>query len=273
MQLAIWNEPSAEFIASGLTSGAVASPFEVVRADPAACAVMLASGKVDVALLPTLTVLREPDRFDVVPAVALSSWSYPFARLVLREGLGAAIRTLAFDPVHAQETLLAAIVLKEHYGVTPQMVPYPNTDRAALLASDDDARLLVGPDVPTMQIDALAMDLGQEWYELSNYPMVWGLFATRKGEMTPEMVHALKAMAEAAEAQRAVWIRAQETSPALHAFYHDDLRVRFDDLATASLTEFRQYLFFFKITEEVPELPVVYLSEEDDGEDDDRPLL
>ena len=116
--------------------------------------------------------------------------------------------------------------------------------------------------------DQLALDLGQEWYELSNYPMVWGLFVARREAGRPEHVHLLRRAARQAEQQRGVWVRAQETTPALHEFFLDDLRVRFDDLVTASLTAFKDYLFFYDVLDEVPDLAFIEVPEDDASEEE-----
>ena len=276
MLLATWDYGPTDFLVSGFTSGAVASPFELERHSPQRCAELLRAGQVDVALVPTLTVASDVGAFDVLPAIALSTWRYPYAKLVLRRDLGEPVRTVAVDPAHPQEALLARIVLKEHYGAEPELVPHPGADVEALLGADADASLVVGPRVPMLQTDRLALDLGQEWYELANYPMVWGVFATPKGEATPEMITALRDAAEAAEANRAVWMQAQEPPPALHAFYQDDLRIRLDDLAVASLTEWLRFLFFYGVAEEITGLPFVALPSEEDEEEsegDEKPLL
>ena len=273
MLLATWDYGPSDFLVSGFTSGAVASPFEVERHGPQRCIELLRAGQVDVALVPTLTAASDVRAFDVLPAVALSTWRYPYAKLVLRRDLGEPIRTVAVDPAYPQEALLARIILKEHYGAQPELTPYPGADVQALLEADADASLLVGPRVPVLQTDRLALDLGQEWYELANYPMVWGVFAAQKDGATPEMITALRDAAEAAETSRAVWMQAQEPPPALHAFYQDDLRIRLDDLAVASLTEWLRFLFFYGVAEEIAGLPFVALpSEEEEEGGDDAPL-
>jgi predicted solute-binding protein len=271
MQLAVWNYPPAEFMVSGITSGAVAAPFSLERHPPRVCVELLLSGRVDVALVPSLTVLTRTDDFDVLPGAALSTWDYPYARLVLRHGLER-VEQVAFDPAYAQEALVARILLQEHYGARPAFVPVREASVRRLLAAVEDGRLLVGTEAAAVQVDELVLDVGQEWYELSNYPMVWGLFAVRKGEAEPSMVPALTEAVKAAEDQRRLWVRAQETSPALHAFFTDNLRLRLDDLAVASLTEFRQYLYYYQVTEDVPDLPLYVLP---DGEPPDgaRPML
>ncbi|GIV59215.1 MAG: chorismate dehydratase [Rhodothermaceae bacterium] len=271
MRLAIWNEPAAEFLVSALATGAVEAPVEVVRGTRADCERWLRAGAVEVALLPTLNVLRQTDAYDVLPAVALSTWAYPFARLVTKAKLDRPLRTLAVDPRYVQEVLVARIILREHYGNEPRLTPYDNPTLQVLLEAEEDAALLTGTDVPALQTSRYAMDLGQEWYELANYPMVWGLFAVRKGEVDLPFARAVRDVVAAADTHRDLWIRTRETYPELHDFYLEQLRVRLDDLAIASLTNFREYLFFYGVTDEVPGLPLVEIAEDD--EPGRKPLL
>jgi chorismate dehydratase len=269
MHLAVWNYAPSDFILSGFTSGSVPSPFEIVRQEPARCADMLRENTVDVAMLPTVEVLRDPEAFDVVPAVALSTWRYPFARLILRDGLERPATTVVYDPQYEQEHQVARLILEEHYRMSPHFEARPGLGPAQLLEESADGSLIVGGEVATLQLEGLVLDLGQEWFELANYPMVWALFATLKGRMLPEIILGIRDSARAAEAQRRLWIRAQETSASLYEFYREDLRVRLDDVAIASLTELRHYLFFHEALGEMPEIPFVFLpddAEEDEGE-------
>lgn len=271
MRLAIWNEPTAEFLVSGFLSGAVSSDVEIVRGSRSDCERWLRAGLVDVALVPALSVLRDTEAFDALPAVAFSTWDYPFARLVTREGLERPIGSLAVDPRFAQEALVARIILSEHYGAEPVLKPFEAPTPKELLAADVDAALIIGVDTPALQTSRYAMDLGQEWYELTNYPMVWGLFAVRKGEADERFARTLRDAVAASEEQRDLWVQTQETYPELHTFYLENLRVRLDDLATASLTKFCDYLYFYGVTEETPMLPLIDIAE--DEEDERRPLL
>lgn len=231
----------------------------------------LLTGKVEVALVPSLIALTNPDEFDVLPAAALSTWSNPFSRLLLRHGLQQ-VETVAYDQLYPQEAAVARIILKEHYSQEPEFLALADTSIADLEGALTDASLLVGNEVPLLQPEALTLDIGEEWYELANYPMVWGLFAMRKGEVDVRAVYALQEMVKAAEQQRSVWLQAQEMPPYIHAFFIEGLRVRFDDLALASLTELNQYLYYYNITEELRELPLFELPFEDEG-DEPRPML
>ena len=267
MDLAIWNYPPAEFLVSGVTSGAVNNPFRIKRYRPEECAARLVEDDVDVALLPTMLALQASDAIDVIPSVGLVSWDYPYARLVWGGGLHDFPETIAYDRRVAQERVVARIILHEHYGVDPTFVPYDDRSPTELLDTQEDAALLVGPNVPSLKPEPFTIDIGQEWYELVNYPMVWGLFVTKRDRASDEMIEALIDSAQAAEENRDVWVQAQETSANLNAFYREDLRTGLDKLAIASLTEFRKYLFYYDVTEDVPDLPFVYLDEDEEEEE------
>lgn len=268
MRIAIWNIPPADLFVSGLRSGSHQDHFEILRTSINDCERLLREGRVDAGLLPTTSILRNPKDFDALPAVALSSWRYPFARLSIDHGLGTPIERIAFDPCYEQERFIAGVVLREHYKMEPQFVAFPDATVEELFDVDTDARLIVGPDVPMASDGDLILDVGQEWYELAQYPMVWGLVATMKDRSDPDLIRSVRDGVAASEEQRAIWIRAQETSADLHSFYREDLRLRLDDLVTASLTELSQYVFVYEKRDEPPEIPFVFLP--DDNEDEGR---
>ncbi|MFB6098822.1 MAG: MqnA/MqnD/SBP family protein [Salinibacter sp.] len=269
MDLAIWDYPPAEFLVSGFTSGAVSNPFRIKRHRPEKCAALLVEDEVDVALMPTTLALQAANAIDVIPSVGLVSWRYPYARLVWGGGLHDFPETIAYDRRVAQERIVTRIVLQEHYQVSPTFVPYDPRPPKDLIDMDEDAALLVGPNVPALQPEPFTMDVGREWYELANYPMVWGLYVTKRDRATDEMIEALIASGEAADENRDVWVQAQETTASLNEFYREDLRTGIDKLAVASLTELRKYLFYYDVTEDVPDLPFVYLEEDEEEEQEE----
>lgn len=268
MRIAVWNLPPADLIASGFSSGARRDQFEVRRLRIPDCERALLDGAADVALLPTLSVLEHHEVVDVIPAVALSTWKYPFARLVMENGLGSDVRVVAYNPDFEQERRLCEIVLREHYRMEPEFMACVDASTEDLLRADAEARLLVGPDVPAIATDGRALDIGQEWFELAAYPMTWGLFAARKDELDPPAIRSVRDAVLASERQKQSWHRAQGTSEPLHALYADELRFRLDDLCVAGLTEFRQYLFYHDVSDDIRVIPFVFLPDED-GEPDE----
>ncbi len=231
---------------------------------------LLLRGGADVALVSTLDALRHVDDIDVVPGVAFSTWDNPFARVFLKNGLGAPVETLAVSPAAAQEVFVAHLLLGEHYGFTPRVAPvvHPRLDCLA----DHDAVLVAGDEAPLLAFDGVALDLGREWYELAGYPMVWGLFVTRRGEAQPPWRRALLDAVGTWETQQALWLRAREMPAVLHDFYAEHVRFRFDDLAVAGLNELRDLLFERGALDEVSDLPIAELPDEE-GDDTLDPLL
>lgn len=271
MKLAIWDLPPAEFLVSGFTSGATSNPFDILRYRPEECARRLIQGEVDIALLPSTLALQAADSVDVIPSVGLVSWKYPYARLVWSGGLHDYPKTVAYDRRVSQERFVARVIMQEHYAEEPAFVPYDGLSPRELLDTEEDAALLVGNDVPAMEVDTFSMDIGREWYELTNYPMVWGLFVMRRDQATDEITEALVDGRKAAEENRQVWVMAQETSARLGEFYRDDLRSALDRLAIASLTELRQFMFYYDLTDEVPDLPFVFLGQSGADDEDREP--
>jgi len=267
MRLAIWNYPAAEFLVSGFTSGAVESPFEIERHPPEECAARFVQDEVDVALLPTTMALQAYDDIDAIPTVGLVSWKYPHARLAWEGGLHDFPETIAYNRRHAQEQFVARVVMHEHYKVDPEFIAYDGRAPQELIETPEEAALLVGPGVPTLQTEGFSMDLGREWYELTNYPMVWGLLVTRRDRADNALIEIMIENAKAAEAHRDVWVQAQETPANLNAFYSEDLRIRIDRLGIASLTELRTYLFYYDVMDEIPDVPFASREEDEDEEE------
>lgn len=266
MRLCIWDYPFTDFLVSGFTSGAVPSPFDIERCAPEECAARFVEGEADVALLPTMMALRAASDVDVIPSVGIVSWKYPFAKLVWKEGLQDLPETIAVNRRNVQEKFLAQVIMHEHYGVDPEFVEYSEASHEMLRSANQDAALLVGTDVPTLPVESFSMDIGREWYELVNYPMVWGLLVTRRGEADPEVIKPFIAAAEAAEEKREDWIQAHDPPSELTTFYEEELRIRIDKLAIASLTEFRTYLFYYNEFDEIPDVPFAYVDEDDEEE-------
>ena len=85
------------------------------------------------------------------------------------------------------------MILERRYGVTPLTVSHaPDLDAMLRIA---DAALIIGD--PALRIDPAALpwhvyDLGAEWVEMTGLPMVFAVWAGRKGMVTPELVAAFQ---------------------------------------------------------------------------------
>ncbi len=267
LQLAIWDSPAADFLVAGLAGSDLG--IELVTAAPSETLQLLVSGQVDVALVPTLDVIRVAEGVEVLPAVALSTWHYPYARIHLPDGLVDSPESIACETENGQEALVARVVLREHYAMKPD---FDGVD-ADELAGRRGARLLVGRNVPSMELKGTALDLGEEWFEMANYPMVWGVFAMRTGEADQDVADRLRLMVERSEALRPQWVESKDQAENIRRFFADDVRLRFDDLAVASITELIDHAFYHDLTDEIRDFPIARLDPDDVDEGEEEPFL
>ena len=233
MQLAFWDFPPTEC----LELAARTLSIETERQTVSGCVELLNQQQVDVALLP-VTVALAVDGLEIVPGGAVSSWGYPFARMRVRRNLHQA-GTLECTSEQGLEAFMSRVILKEHYG------------RDITLTSNGsaDIKLLTGAASLDYADDPTTLDLGQEWYELSQYPMIWGLYVCLKETATDAMLEMLTTLTKEAE------IIAQEwgTRSSSHAdqFFGGSLRLRLDDVALAGLTAIREYMYYYGITKDL----------------------
>ncbi|NNF02855.1 MAG: hypothetical protein HKN17_00205 [Rhodothermales bacterium] len=257
MNLALWNAPFLRFVEYGL--GAQAET-RVRSAGVEDVLGRLAAGQADVALIPTDIALMASESLEILPAVAVSTWSNPFVSLTLPDGFTGGDMVLSHTPDGALTAFLASVVLKEHYGILSDVSP-----------ASSDSRDVSDHDVVTVQTadadrsgEPRALDLGQEWYELTNYPMVWALFVSRKGEATPELIEGIRSRMIALEDDRIPIAERLSGDRAMLDFCLNELRFRLDDLAVASLSSFADFLYFYGRTDQVPAVQFASLPAEDE---------
>lgn len=272
MNIALWNEPAIDYFARSAEALSEHLALEISRDSRRVCRDQLVTGMADVALVPTLSVFKEPDLYDVLPAVAFSSWQNPFLTLWLKKHMGPEVKSVAIDPAFPQEALVAKILLKEHYAASPGFLPVESLADTNFEASDADAVVLVDtklqdrPDIPG------AIDMGQDWFELTHYPLVFGVFVMRKGEATSEAVSQLRDIARYTEHYKQDWLEEEGPSDPYRRFFGEALRYRLDDLAVASLTAFQDFLYYNEAVEEMTPVPFFEVDAHEDDEND-VPLL
>ncbi|MEM1056285.1 MAG: MqnA/MqnD/SBP family protein [Bacteroidota bacterium] len=181
--IAVWDTPAA-LVLGQVLADAIGGQVRLV--EPWTAASALGDGSADLALVPTLSVLRQPETFDLAPAAGLVGVASPSRALAVGVPLNE-ITTVAFDPRFGQEALLAQLILREHFDARPQFTPVETADLASV--QEHGAALVpVDLDLPD---GVVALDLGREWSDLTTRPMVWGLVASRKHAMGEEAAHAI----------------------------------------------------------------------------------
>ncbi|MEL6616697.1 MAG: MqnA/MqnD/SBP family protein, partial [Bacteroidota bacterium] len=233
LRVAVWPGAASQVLGS-LLADTVGGDAVLVAPHEAADA--LSQGLADFALVPTLSVLRNPDAYVLAPGVGLVGEASPTRVLALTVALDA-VETVAFDPRWAQEALIAQLVLREHFDARPAFKPVPSdADTAGLLAEHGAALVAPEADVPET---AVVLDLGREWADLTTRPMVWGLVAARSGLLTPEMAETI----------------AENASQAGDPTGEGTFQISLTGLGYAGLEAFADHLFYTGTLAAIPELP------------------
>jgi chorismate dehydratase len=151
---------------------------EVIYATPARLAEMLQRDELDAALVSVVEVLLN-DRYDILDGIAIASLGEVKSVLLAhRKPLSEATEVFC-DTASLTSVQLLRVLLAER-GLKPEFKPLASYDFAALpdyamLIGDPALDLALGPHEHEI------WDLGAAWYELTNLPFVYAVWALRRG--------------------------------------------------------------------------------------------
>jgi len=254
MRLAVWPVDSARALGHVLGDALrqLDDAVELVEVEPYEARKALVGEHVDLALVPSLDLLRDAEGLEVLPGPALVGEASPMLQLVVGVPLDQ-ITTIGFDPRYGQEALLAQLVLREHYGVEPVFrLVEPGTELADALATHGT---VLAPVTDALPEGAVSLDLAREWTDLTLRPFVWGLFAARTDTLSLDVV-------------RQLGDAVQSVGP-LDALFVDGVaafQLTLNGCAIDELDEFTEHLFATGTLAEIPGLPFVELTNEGGGE-------
>jgi chorismate dehydratase len=161
---------------------------EVIRDLPAGCADRLRSGEADVALIPSIELLRIPG-VRRVEGLGIAAESEVRSVLLVSKVSREKIRTLRLDPASRTSVVLARLILERRYGIAPEIVPH-----------GADADLVIGD--PAMGVGPkgrVVLDLAAEWKSLTGLPFVFAFWAAREEAWTEELPALLRGSFEASQ--------------------------------------------------------------------------
>jgi chorismate dehydratase len=140
----------------------------------------LEAGRLDVALVPSIEVLRHANYEVVSDACVATHGPVMSVKLYSRVPFGM-IRSLALDAGSRTSAALVRIMLRERYGVIPRLEPFPFEQSPS--ATRADALLMIG-DRAMHQPEGEFVgtwDLGEEWLRWTGLPFVFAVWAARAG--------------------------------------------------------------------------------------------
>jgi predicted solute-binding protein len=216
-------------------SATVASPFAWAVNAAARNAIALKEHQLDAAFLTPISYARESSLYYIVPRVAVAS-----------TGADATVT------LHVREGL--------HNVNTIAVVPFSGSLEEALAKAD--AALLVGdPSLRAQEDHESALDLVEEWNEMTGLPYVHGFWCGREHALTMEEMRLLQeACAEGLGDLDGISSRAPLAhtlngySAAAIRDYLDGLTFAFTEEEEEGLREFSRYAFYHAVLPDIPEL-------------------
>jgi chorismate dehydratase len=148
----------------------------VLLLPPADLVGRLVGGKLDVALLPAIEVLRRKLAF--VPGIAIASPGKTDSVRLHYKGEIADIRRVALDRNSRTSNMLTRILLEKRHGLRPTYVVRDPSKGLSFKAVD--AVVTIG-DTSFRPGAVPFLDLGAEWREFTGKPFVYALWAHRPG--------------------------------------------------------------------------------------------
>ena len=151
---------------------------EVIYATPARLAEMLQRDELDAALVSTVEVLFS-DRYDILDGIAIASLGEVQSVLLAHRKPLSEVTEVFCDTASLTSVQLLRVLLAER-GLKPQFKPLASYDSAAL----PDYVLLIGDPALDFALgphEHEIWDLGAAWYELTNLPFVYAVWALRRG--------------------------------------------------------------------------------------------
>ncbi len=149
---------------------------------PARCAEALARDEAQIGLVPCAEIERLG--LDFLPDVGIACEGAVRSILLFSKVPFREIRTFAVDSSSRTSVALSRILLRERYGVTPELRTQ-EPDVAAMLESSD-AALVIGDPALRLEPEQLGwnwLDLGTEWTAWSGLPMVFAAWAGRSSAL------------------------------------------------------------------------------------------
>jgi len=172
---------------------------KVIFATPAELAEMLRRDELDAALVSTAEVLLT-GRYDILDGVAIASLGEVYSVLLAHRRPLAELKEIFCHTASLSGLYLLKVLLAER-GLKPEFRPLPDPQQAA----EHDAVLLIGDPAIDFQLARSPahgsgatnppheiLDLGAAWFELTNLPFVFAVWALRRGVENAELRQTLR---------------------------------------------------------------------------------
>jgi len=230
-----------------LVHGLAGSGVDLCYDLPSRLADRLTAGLLDVALIPSIELFRQPGRRIVSNACIGCRGAVMSVKLLFRTPPDR-VATLALDEGSRTSAVLAQVLLAERYGVRPQVEPLAIGAGAGQTRAD--AVLLIGDralaDATAGGGFQLVWDLGDEWCRWAGLPFVFAVWAARDSVDTTGLAGRLEAARDRGLANLAAIAAAEAfrhglTTTQCLGYLRDNLHYRLGGPELEALDVFRHH--------------------------------
>ncbi|MBL0175284.1 MAG: hypothetical protein IPP94_08490 [Ignavibacteria bacterium] len=247
-----WYAPLTDALQRALPAGTLA----LSDAGTAQTDWELAEQVVEVALVSPLACARNQTDISILAGASVSATGGTGDTILLfNRGLHD-FRTVACRSVDSPDALLAALVLREKYHMTPVLHQHAGSPAEAL--ADVDAILLAGDQLAGIDPAAFpSIDIVDEWFDMTELPFVRAVVAGWDSNLNPAIAEAVRAAGNEADAAALVAVGEK-----MEHYYSTDAispipghyRYSLDDDTRDAIDEFFRLLFFHGLHRDVPAL-------------------
>ncbi len=164
----------------GMLHGPEREQVDLSFSIPSVCAEQVERGEIQVGLVPVAEIARQA--LETVPGVAIACFGAVRSILLFSRVPWASVRSLAADSSSRTSVQLARVILRERFGVEPEITP--RQAHLEQMLSAGDAALIIGDAALRLNPQKLPfdyLDLGAEWLTLTGLPFVFAAWAGKPG--------------------------------------------------------------------------------------------
>ena len=164
----------------GMLEGRERDQVDLSFSLPSVCSEELERAEIQIGLVPVVEISRQ--KLEAVPGVGIACLGAVRSILLFSRVPWAQVRRLAADSGSRTSVELARVILRERFGVQPEIIRHD--PQLGDMLSHADAALLIGDaalraDPASVPFECL--DLGAEWLSLTGLPFVFAAWAGKPG--------------------------------------------------------------------------------------------
>ena len=221
---------NARPITYGLERGLGEDRFELSFELPSRCAQLLATGEVDVGLIPTAAYAESPVELRAVPGIAIAGLGPVRTVLLVSEVPWAELEEITLDGASRSSAALLKLLCRDR-GLAPRFREVPHDHVLDAAAGRTGALVIGDAGFAAAERYPHVVDLGQAWRETTGLPFVYAVWAGRPGVLGADEIGILQQSLSEGMIHRAEIARAwAEAAP-----HHDDAPALYERYLTENI--------------------------------------